>query len=188
MRAVLVNAPETQIEAMREERQRLGIDTLDECWNGEWHFVNPPKYWHIRLTTDLLRILDPLALSSGLVPSGDGCGVFSAPDDFRVPDLTFARPEHITDDGITSAELVIEIRSPGDDSYDKLPFYASRGIGEVLIVHRDRTFELRRLVDNTYEVVAEADGGVHVASLDVVMRTISGPALQIGWYSGTAEV
>jgi len=42
MRAVLVNASDSMVE----ERRRLGIDKHDERWEGEWHFVNPPKYWH----------------------------------------------------------------------------------------------------------------------------------------------
>jgi Uma2 family endonuclease len=36
--------------------------------------------------------------------------------------------------GRTLAALVIEIVSPGDESWEKLPYYAARGVDEVLIV------------------------------------------------------
>ncbi len=32
------------------------------------------------------------------------------------------------------AELALEMRSPGDDSYAKIPFYGERGVGQVLII------------------------------------------------------
>ena len=35
---------------------------------------------------------------------------------------------------VSSAALVVEIRSPGDDTDQKIPFYAERGVDEVLIV------------------------------------------------------
>jgi len=42
-----------------------------------------------------------------------------------VPDLVFATEEHWARRGIAArAELVIEIQSPGDESYKKIPFYA----------------------------------------------------------------
>lgn len=35
---------------------------------------------------------------------------------------------------MSSAALVVGIRSPGDDTDRKIPFYAERGVDEVLIV------------------------------------------------------
>jgi len=35
------------------------------------------------------------------------------------------------------AELVVEVRSPGDETYDKLPFYERKGVRQVLVVARD---------------------------------------------------
>ena len=65
--------------------------------------------------------------------------------DWRNPDQAYSRPEDGVDEGLTSAELVVEVCSAGDESYEKLGFYAARGIQEVLIVHEDRRFELRQL-------------------------------------------
>ncbi len=182
MRAVLVNAPESLVE----ERRRLGIDSQDERWEGEWHFVNPPKYWHPRLSFDLGLVLGPLARRAGLEPSGDSVGVFADLEmDWRVPDQVYARPDQAIEQGVTGAELVVEIRSPGDESYAKLPFYAARGITEALIVHRDRRFELYRLDDDkTYQPVE--DGRCSV--LGVTFTTVDGAKLRITWSDGSAEV
>ena len=162
MAAVPVPVSEREID----DRRRLGIDSLDERWAGEWRLVNPPKLWHILLNSALYEVLAPLARDRGLLRAGDACGLFGADDDWRVPDQTYARPEDAREEGFVSAELVVEIRSPGDDSYRKLPFYAARGVREVLIVHRDRRAELyRRSAEG--EMVAAAPAWSEVLDVDL---------------------
>ncbi len=34
-----------------------------------------------------------------------------------------------------TADLVVEVRSPDDESYAKLDFYAAKGVREVLVLH-----------------------------------------------------
>ena len=186
MRAVLVDAP----ESLLEERRLLGLDKIDECWDGEWHLVNPPKRWHGRLNTDLLHVLIPLARAVGLEPYGDATGVFGAKNNWRVPDQTYARAEDETDDGVIGAQLVIEIRSMGDESYQKLPFYAARGVTEVLIIHQDRRFELRRMGGHDQYAVVEPgpDGSTTSTVLPVALQTVAGPALRVTWATGSSEV
>ena len=185
MRAVLVDAP----ESLLEDRRRRGIDKQDECWEGEWHLVHPPRHWHTRLNTDLLLALAPLARRFGLGPYGDGTGVFADPEsDWRVPDQAYGRPEHIIDEGVTGAELVVEIRSPGDESYAKLPFYAARGVTEVLIVHEDRRFELYRLDDEGRYVLAEDGSGTAISAVLGVRFTTDDGRLRLDWDGGSAEV
>ncbi len=83
----------------------------------------------------------------------ESAGIFADAQDWRVPDQVYARPDRESEEGLTGAELVVEVRSPDDESYAKLPFYAARGITEAMIVHRDRRFELYRLAaDCTAEV------------------------------------
>jgi Uma2 family endonuclease len=60
--------------------------------------------------------------------------VFGPGENWRIPDLTFARPDQSSERGLESAELVIEILSPNDESRKKLPFYASIGVREVWII------------------------------------------------------
>lgn len=181
MRAVLVNA-----EWELERRRRLGLDKQDERWDGEWRLVNPPRRWHARLNSDMFRVLAPRAEARGLSPYCEGTGVFEDVDtNWRVPDQVYARPDQEIDEGVAGAELVVEIRSPGDDSYAKLPFYAERGITEVLVVHDDRRVELYRLDEGgAYELL---DDPVSTA-LGVTFTTVDGPKLRISWDAGTAEV
>jgi len=182
MRAVLVNAS----EAMVEERRRLGIDRQDERWEGEWHFVNPPKLWHPRLNADMFLVLAPLAQRAGLRAYGEATGVFADLEmDWRIPDQVYVRADQEIEEGVTGAELVVEFRSPGDESYAKLPFYAARGITEALIVHRDRRFDLFRLgPDRAYQPIGDGRSAV----LGVSFATVDGPKLAITWGDGSAEV
>jgi Uma2 family endonuclease len=55
------------------------------------------------------------------------------PDDYRVPDggLFASAPDELY---CATAALVIEIVSPGDETWDKLPFYAAHQVDELLIV------------------------------------------------------
>jgi Uma2 family endonuclease len=53
--------------------------------------------------------------------------------DFRVPDGALHRSPP-TGVWHPTAALVIEIVSPGDESWEKLPFYAAHDVDEVLIV------------------------------------------------------
>ena len=178
---MLVNARESLVE----ERRRLGIDKHDERWEGEWHFVNPPNSWSPRLNGALLVVLGPLAVRAGLSPTA-GAGVFADLEtDWRVPDQVHARPDQEIEEGLIGAELVVEVRSPDDESYAKLPFYAARGVTEALIVHRARRFELYRLDDDkTYQPVE--DGRCSV--LGVTFTTVEGPKLRITRSDGSAEV
>ena len=180
MRAVLLDA-----ESFLEQRRQQGMDKFDEMWEGEWHFVNPPKSWHALLNGDMLVVLRPHAERAGLRSTGDALGVFAAEKDWRVPDQAYMRPDQITEEGVTGAELVVEFRSPGDESYEKLPFYAGRGITEALIVHRDRRFELFRLDDaGAYQPVGDSRSAV----LGVTLSTVEGPKLRIEWDGGSTEV
>jgi Uma2 family endonuclease len=69
---------------------------------------------------------------------------------------------------------VIEVRSPGDESYDKLPFFAKLGVREVLIIDRDtKRVDLFRLASGQY-VRQEPDTAGEVVSevLAVRFRTL----------------
>ena len=76
-------------------------------------------------------LLSPLAKRAGLRMRGQfNLGEDS---DYRVPDGGLQRD--FTDRVYyPTAALVIEIVSPGDESWEKLPFYAAHGVQELLIV------------------------------------------------------
>jgi Uma2 family endonuclease len=153
-------------------------------WEGVLHVVPPPKGPHQVLEADLLIALASPAKASGLVGSPE-TGVFrpgtEPPNwDYRVPDLVYSPPEHRSERGVEGvAALVVEIRSTGDESYEKLSFYFSVGVREVLIIDRD-TLAIE-VVRDGQAVAGEADGAVRLESLDVTLQTIEGPGVVVIW-------
>lgn len=179
MKVLLLDAP----QAMLDERRRLDLDGRDEMWDGVLHMVPPPGGPHQRLSTDLVAVLHPLAKARGLQPMIE-TGLFGSGRNFRVPDQLYCRPEHVSERGAESAEFVVEIRSPGDETYDKLPYYSARGVRELLVVRpRERRAELFRSVDGELRPVADT----HSEVLGVSFSS-TGDALRLEWEGGTAEV
>jgi len=130
MQALWLEVPEHFLE----ERRRLGHDKKDELWDGVLHMVPSPGLHHQRLSTDLLIALHPIARRFGLESWCDSTSVLGPTDNWRIPDLVFARSDQRSKRGLASAELVIEVLSPHDESRKKLPFYASVGVREVWII------------------------------------------------------
>ena len=119
------------MEQLLEERRRTGADRRDEVWEGVLHVIPPPSVEHERLAHRLHVLLEPAASSAGLVLVGTvGIGVES---DYRVPDLALLRPGYAPQWNHTAA-LVVEVLSPRDDTWEKLPFYAAHEVDEVVIV------------------------------------------------------
>jgi Uma2 family endonuclease len=132
MRALVLDPATAGLDELLQRRRRSGFDCLDEVWEGVLHLVPAPSYGHGDLESQLHAILRPLAREAGLTMIGQS-NLGEGEHDFRVPDGALHRPGargtwHRT------AALVIEIVSPGDESWEKLPFYAARDIDEVLIV------------------------------------------------------
>jgi len=111
-------------------------------------------------------------------------------NNYRGPDICMARPEHISERGIEGkASLVIEILSPEDESYDKMPFYAKCGIGEMWIIDpATRAHEVYVLRGKTYCAIAPAAGVTRSPLLDVELSLADGPKLRVRWASGVAEI
>lgn len=152
---------------MLAERRRLDLDRADEMWEGVLHMVPPPLDGHEALLDEIYGLLRPRALARGLLARGGTPGLYANDDSWRVPDQLYARPDQRRNDRFWGAELVVEIRSPGDESYEKLPFYATVGVTECLIVDRDtKVPELYRLGhDRVYAIDPSGQSRV----LDVVL-------------------
>jgi len=111
--------------------------------------------------------------------------------DYRVPDHVYARPDLATERGVDGpAEVVVELLSPGDETYDKLDFYADLGVGEVLVVHPgERRVELFVLRGGRAVLVQADDSGrVRSDALGATFATVPGPRLAVAWEGGAAEV
>jgi Uma2 family endonuclease len=174
-----------------EQRRRLGLDRKDEMWEGVLHMTPAPANEHQRILDELLFFLMGLLRRTGRGTVRSGINVFdesSPAENYRVPDLTFVARERdalFHDDGIRGGgpDAVVEVRSPHDESYDKLPFFAKLGVTEVIVIDRDtKNVEVFALTAGRYEARASSAGGVLVAeTLGVEFHTLGGarPRLRV---------
>jgi Uma2 family endonuclease len=127
-----------------ERRKQTGADQWDEMWDGVLHMPPMPHYDHQDLEGDLetyLKLRWARPRRAKVLHQINLAAVGGWPDDYRIPDLVLLTPDRF---GINRGEyfegapnVVVEIHSPGDEAYEKLPFYADLGIPEVWIIHRD---------------------------------------------------
>ena len=187
MRVVMLEAPR-EVEAMLDERRRLGLDVRDEMWGGVLHIVPPPGDAHGEFSLEFVFVVGPIAKRRGLVPRME-TGLFRSDDDYRVPDQLYRRPDQGSDRGAEGAELVVEVRSPRDESYEKIDFYSGSGVREMIVAHpMERRVELFRSVGGRLMPVQPGPDGEHTSEvLGITMRTVDGK-LEITWDGGSATV
>jgi Uma2 family endonuclease len=186
MRAFLLEVP----ESLLAERRRLGLDVFDEIWEGVLHMVPAPSRWHQTVGTKLIVALTPVAEAKGLQATYE-TNLYRTDDDYRIPDLVFALPSQCTARGVEGgAELVMEILSPGDESHEKLPFYALFGVREVLFVEPEtRALEMFVLRGGRlHAALPDEHGRVRSPILGVAFATRPGPRLELSWPGGTATI
>ncbi len=129
-----------------EERRAWGADRYDEIWEGVYMMAPLPNNEHQEMVARLVRIFDEMLGDSGAarVLAGvnlAGLDIEDWKQDFRVPDVavfvkdTDARNHDTHWRG--PADFLVEITSPGDRTSEKIPFYSSIGVVELLVVERD---------------------------------------------------
>jgi Uma2 family endonuclease len=121
-----------EFEALLDERRRLGHDRWDEERDGVYYMNPSPTYEHQRLSQQLAVILDPLSKAAGLEATVGGVNI-GEQGNYAIPDASLHRPG-AGGVYVSTAALAVEILSPGDDTWEKLPFYARRGVEELAIV------------------------------------------------------
>jgi Uma2 family endonuclease len=138
------------LEEVLERRRRSGLDRLDEVWDGVLHLVPAPRGEHADIAQQLACILDGPARAAGLAPAMGEFNLGESEHDYRVPDgaIHRDRPRGLW---LATAAIVIEIVSPGDESWEKLPFYGRQLVDEVLIVDpRERAVHWLALASGEY--------------------------------------
>jgi Putative restriction endonuclease len=153
MRTLVPDPPPAELQALLERRKRLGQDRKDEVWEGVLHMVPAPAHRHADLAQQLAVILDAPARAAGLQPTIAEFNLGDSKDDFRVPDGGLHRPG-AAEMWHPTAALILEILSPGDEAWEKLPFYAAHHVDEILIVDPD-THQVHwlALTANRYEPI-----------------------------------
>jgi Uma2 family endonuclease len=161
VKAVIVEVSPAQLA----RRKLTGEDRWDEMWEGVLHMSPAPALEHQRMVDRLLFFLMALLEKTGRGVIVSGINVFRADSDYRIPDLTFVasgREGILAEDGARGGpDAVIEVRSPGDETYEKLPFYAALGVREVIVVPRDGKMpEIHRLEGGAYQATAAGPDGL----------------------------
>ncbi len=143
--------PELQapLDELLERRRQWGADTHDEVWKGVLH-MNPAPHWrHADIQAQLIALLAPLARAAGLRAVAEIN--LGEPDDYRVPDAALTQPGG---GGLynATAALAVEVLSPEDETWNKLPLYAAHHVRELLIVDVDQqTIHWLCLSDGSYQ-------------------------------------
>jgi Uma2 family endonuclease len=156
VRTLVLDPATAGLEPILERRKLSGLDRMDEIWEGVLHMVPAPSHAHGSIEAQLMEQLGPRGRKAGLELIGQS-NLGEGEHNFRVPDCSLHRPGahgvwHAT------AALVVEVVSPNDESWEKLPFYAEHSVEEVLIVDpQQRSVEWLGLVDGRrYEPIARS--------------------------------
>jgi Uma2 family endonuclease len=130
VRTIVLDPKPEEFEALLERRRALGQDLYDEVWEGDYHMAPMAHSSHGYLGNQLAILLHPFAERVGL--TGTGAFNLGSADDYRVPDGGLHRgiPSAVF---VPTAAVVVEIVSPGDETWQKLDFYAAHSVDELLI-------------------------------------------------------
>ena len=156
------------------ERQRMGLDGHDEMWEGVYHLAPVARAGHGDVQGQLQVVLASLA-PADLVVSGP-VNIGLGEQDHRVPDVVVlrARTDVIW---VPSAAMMVEVRSPGDETYEEFAFYHARGVEEILVADlADR--ELRLFARGALEFTSVEASAVLGADLARIAQGISWPGSQ----------
>ena len=153
MPTLVLGSPPPELEALLERRRQAGADRLDEVWQGVRHIVPGPSFEHARISQQLAELLGPPARAGGLLAAISEFNLGESEHDFRVPDGGLHRPG-AAGVWLSTAALVVEILSPDDETWQKLPFYAAHDVDELLIVDpTERTVTWLGLREREYQPI-----------------------------------
>ena len=187
MEAILLD--EREIHALLERRSQTGADRYDEVWEGVYVMAPLANNEHQRIATALARVFMEVAGEQAHVLAGANVSARGADwaHDYRCPDVVVVLPGGTARDAGThwqgGPDLVVEVVSPNDRSREKLAFYASLGVREVLLVDWDpKSLEVHVLRDGRLVNVASStaldSSPVTLSTLGLIL-TIDAVSLRI---------
>jgi Uma2 family endonuclease len=149
------------------QRQAAGADKHDEVWEGEYVMSAMADDSHQGLVSDLTTVLTIAVHWAGLGRVRPGLIVSDREEDwqfnYRCPDVVvFLKDTQAKNCGthwVGGPDFAIEVVSKNDRTLEKLPFYASVGTRELLVIDRQPlSLTLYRLQN---EELAEAGQSTH---------------------------
>ena len=155
MKAVMPEVP----QFILDWRTQTGADAFDEMWEGVLHMMPAPSVGHQDFEGELetwLRLHWARPRGGKVYHDVNVASVGGWPTNYRIPDLVLLTPRSFHIDRSEYLEgppdVVVEIHSPGDETINKMPFYAELGVPEVWIVDGDtKVPELHALREGGYE-------------------------------------
>jgi Uma2 family endonuclease len=184
MKAVMSDVPKRVLDA----RARIGADRWDEMWEGVLHMPPAPNREHQDLALALgswLRTYWAIPLGNRVHAQVNVASPGGWPDDYRIPDLVLLTADRFAIDCNECIEgaptVVIEIRSPGDETVEKMLFYARLGVPELWIIDRDtRVPQLHVLEQDTYRRQSpDPEGWLASAATGIRLRAEPGGKLAV---------
>jgi Uma2 family endonuclease len=170
-------------------RARAGSDRFDEMWGGVVHITPSPSFQdqlHVsRILNFFVEVWCPRTGGGAVMQMN-----VSTPEhwdqDYRIPDVCVMRPDRLPQGEVmfVRPNVVFEIRSPGDETYEKLPFYAAVGVETVVVVERDtKATQVFGLSSSDFvPLPPSANGWTSIRPIEVELRTEwigRGPALHL---------
>jgi Uma2 family endonuclease len=179
-----------EVASLIQRRRDSGAARYDEVWEGLYVMSPMPNLEHQWLVGRLVSILSNVITDAGLGAVYPGANVSDRiqgwEDNYRCPDVVVVLNEsraRCRDMGpmlVGGPDCVIEVRSPDDKSFEKLEFYESIGVQELLIIERDskaiRGFHY--VADRLLEVDPH-DGWVENLTTGLRFRTQSDRSLEV---------
>jgi Uma2 family endonuclease len=161
-----------------EWRRRTGADQWDEMWDGVLHMPAMPINDHQDLAGDLLTYIKlhwARPRRAKVFHEVNLASIGGWPNNYRVPDLLLLSRENFSINRGKyfegAPDAVVEIHSPGDEAYDKLPFYEGLGVPEVWIINRDtKEPEVYLLKGGRYRKQRATAGWVRSPAADIELR------------------
>jgi Uma2 family endonuclease len=151
---------------VRAERERFQPNNRDEVWDGVVVMPPLPNNEHQTIVMDLCAAFCAVVNRAGGDRVLPGANVSDRDADwltnYREPDAVVYLATNPAVDRNThwigGPDLAVEVVSPGDQSRDKLDFYAKVSTREVLIVDRDPwRLELYQLAGGKFQLAGRSD-------------------------------
>ena len=175
--AMFIENPRLE-EDLKARRQAWGADGHDEVWEGVYFMPPMANDDHQDLVLEFAAVLREAVSKRGLGKVRPGINLAASAEeweyDYRVPDVVvFLRDTAAENHGTFwtgPADFIVEITSPRDRTYEKIPFYSRLGVCELLIFNRQKwVLELYRHQDGELQKTGESTlARPDVLSSDVV--------------------
>jgi hypothetical protein len=162
MKGIFLDVPEYVLQWRRE----TGADRFDEMWEGVMHMNLPPSAEHQEFVWSIETWLRTNWMKAGrkVLHQFAVSAIENWMESFRVPDVILIKPGQAS--MIKGSHfhgppaVVVEVRGPGDESLEKLDFYAALGVPNVWIVETaTKAAAMYQITGGSYERQTANDTG-----------------------------